>query len=108
MAFQTRSDDSNGNAYPGLNFWPTLQDAHAAWQKDPTIWKISYAGNRWLWKRRGDPWDDYEPLLNCHEKYRGANPDAVFWFNRPLMGDINDLQKAGAVLTDEEFRRLSP
>lgn len=57
--YQTRSEEN------GLEYHPTLEAAHKAARKDPTIWKISYAvqnGDRIrLVRKNNDQWVN-EPI----------------------------------------------
>lgn len=59
---QTRSEVN------GLVFWPTLDEAQAAADKDETIWKISYTGEDGvrvrLVRQENGSWKD-EPLMDA-------------------------------------------
>jgi|SRR5271165_1149863 len=121
IVYQTRSDD-----HSGLRYFKTFQDAYAAFVKDPTIWKISFADQRWVTKRAFEEWSTVseKKLKEMYKPYADGK-STLYWVHQLVMPpnyetfwkDKLPLDRNSAledqyysemiveILTDEEFQK---
>lgn len=83
MSFQTR------NEIGLLKFYKTLEKAIKQYDKDNSIWKISYSvesGKKYRWrpKFKNELWDNEDRLNELSNEYKNANENELFWINQPL------------------------
>lgn len=78
---QTRSESGR------LNFFSSVTEAYQAWEKDPTIWKISFSGHRFRPKTKKELWSllSEDKMRRMSEKYAKALENELFWINQSLM-----------------------
>ena len=80
--FQTKSEKN------GLGFFTTIQEAYDLWQKDNSIWKLSFddeeGNHRFLWKKKKDRWGYVaESQINMlSNSYRNAKEEDIFWIDQ--------------------------
>jgi len=111
--YQTRSD-GNGR-YSGLHYFPSLDQAYAAWQEDPSIWKISWDINgehyRFRPKFKKDQWNQLSEvkLVVLSDEYRDSSNESLFWIRQsvevPHFNRLNQL-KQDYNLAETEFENL--
>ena len=83
MSFQTRNDSGETTSYR------TFNESFEAYQKDPSIWKISFEnGDRWVKKTCDDVWNPLseEKLANMSNTYR-ISFGQIFWILQKTMAD---------------------
>lgn len=62
---QTRSDNWHGSYYAGCYYWKQVLDAYKAWQRDGSIFRITW------WEREGQIVDyDFESVKKEYDKWR--------------------------------------
>ncbi len=114
MGFQTRNDGSF------LKFFDTFAEAYAEYQKDRSIWKISYdyggESYRWRSKTKMDVWNakSEQKIEDLFPEYATIDPDMVIWIDQevyvqPKPDETDDEQMARCirrVLSKKQFEDL--
>jgi hypothetical protein len=108
MVFQTRNEAG------GTVQHQKFMDAIQAYERDPTIWKISFDYNginyRWRPKTKSDIWENEDCIMNLSEQYaRELNRHRLFWvFQVSIPYNHEDLIRMhiNGVITREERERL--
>jgi hypothetical protein len=90
MEIQTRSDEVL-SLYSGIHYFDTVAEAYEAWNKDRSIWKISWftpeKHYRYRLKLKGEPWspESEKKLESLSSKYAMATSEELFWINQHIL-----------------------
>lgn len=88
IEYQTRSDN-----YTGTLLFKTFDDAYAAYQRDPTIWKISFGDYRWVKKLNFERWSDIsEKKLRRMSKDYLEDKSEIYWVHQTIQPDNYNIQ----------------
>lgn len=81
--YQTRNDIGE------TKFFTSFREAFDEYKRDPTVWKILWADNRWVKKLKRDRWTPLSEakLKQLSKEYDKSSPVAktVFWVNQLLV-----------------------
>jgi hypothetical protein len=108
MEFQTRNEEGD------LNFFESLDEAIKQFDKDNSVWKISYQSvdlaksYRWRPKTPTDVWQEASEnkIKEMCAEYTTAGELDLFWINQPMDAYLTELN-VNQNLTLEEIENIA-